>query len=80
MKVSFFISFMILLLSGYKNSNCLAQNAVNFSTTPESYPGAMDGKIVATIDTILYPPPYTFRINELNGDPIDFQDKVEILI
>lgn len=41
--------------------------AVLFSATPESYPGAKDGKIVATIsDMKLYPAPYTFRIRDRN--------------
>lgn len=42
-----------------------AQYDVLFSPTPESYPGANDGKITATIpDMSQNPPPYTFRIVE----------------
>ena len=57
----------VLLLSGLWHSAQIRHE-------PESYPGAMDGKIVATVNTSLYSSPYTFRITELNGDPIDFVD------
>lgn len=53
-----------------------AQNDVLFSATPESYPGANDGKITATIaDMNQNPPPYTFRIVETGEEnPIEIQN------
>ena len=53
-----------------------AQHDVLFNTTPESFPGANDGKVVMTIaDMNQNPPPYTFRITELDEEnPIEIQN------
>jgi len=74
MKFTFnlFLSFLIIALQSI--SVCIAQNDITLSATPESYPGAMDGKIVATVDIANFPPPYLFRINELEGDALEFQN------
>lgn len=73
MKCHYFIFYLFFSLTNIEFG--LSQYAVNFTATPESHPGAMDGKIIATIaDMARFPPPYIFKINEANQNPIEVRD------
>ncbi len=74
MKEVFRIFSIAFILSLRFSVEGVTQNpyAVLFSATPESYPGGKDGKLVVTVaNQNLYTAPYTFKINEINGDPIE---------
>lgn len=67
-------SWLMLLHDGY------AQNDVSLSPTPESMPGAMDGKLAVQVlqvgnGTGQFPPPFTFKLEEAGaGQPMQIEN------
>ncbi|MBK7936958.1 MAG: PKD domain-containing protein [Lewinellaceae bacterium] len=76
------LAFILTLLSA---SFCKAQDEILITGTPESYPGAMDGQMILTVQSVgngpgQNPPPFTFKLDLAGENPVLIENSSGVAI